>query len=472
MSSALASLVSRLKALRDRYPQTGALALTGHAHLDLAWLWPLAETRRKAIRTFSSVIGLMDRYPDFRFNQSTAQLYAFLETDDPALFTQIKERVASGQWEPIGGMWVEPDTNMPTGESLVRQLLYGQRYFERTFGRRHTVCWLPDCFGFSPALPQILRLAGIDSFFTIKVNWSETNQMPFDLFWWQGLDGSRVLAHTFKNPAGGYNSKTDLVAVIETWRNFAGKHLNPESLLCFGHGDGGGGPTEEMLTRQHQLADFPVVPSLRSVNVTDWFASTRDQVAANPKLPTWVGEIYLELHRGTLTSQGRTKFLHRRAERALITAETISSIATLLGGPVAPSLEEHWRVLLRNQFHDILPGSSIREVYEQTEAELAEVIAAGATVVDDQLSAIADMLATYRAEGLGYWSSIPICRRDPCGSRVKLHCQVARRSRAAASLPAARPCPGSRRWWSLPPRRLPACASIRGGSRTHGCGST
>jgi alpha-mannosidase len=400
VSSALASLVSRLRTLRERYPQTGALALTGHAHLDLAWLWPLAETRRKSIRTFSSVIALMDRYPDFRFNQSTAQLYAFLETDDPALFTQIKERVASGQWEPVGGMWVEPDTNMPTGESLVRQLLYGQGYFERTFGRRHTVCWLPDCFGFSPALPQILCLAGIDSFFTIKVNWSETNQMPFDLFWWQGLDGSRVLAHTFKNPAGGYNSQTDLVAVIETWRNFTGKHLNPESLLCFGHGDGGGGPTEEMLTRQRQLSDFPVVPSLRAVSVADWFAATHDRVAANPKLPTWVGEIYLELHRGTLTSQGRTKFLHRRAERALITAETVSSMATLMGGPFAPSLEEHWRVLLRNQFHDILPGSSIREVYAQTEAELAEVAAAGATVVDDQLSAIADTLGELDGGGI------------------------------------------------------------------------
>jgi alpha-mannosidase len=394
VSSARACLTSQLRALRDRYPQTGALALTGHAHLDLAWLWPLTETRRKAVRTFSSVIGLMDRHPGFRFNQSTAQLYAFLETDDPALFTQIKERVASGQWEPIGGMWVEPDTNMPTGESLVRQLLYGQRYFERTFGRRHTVCWLPDCFGFSPALPQILRLAGIDGFFTIKVNWSETNEMPCDLFWWEGLDGSRVLAHTFKNPAGGYNSKTDLTAVIETWRNFTGKHLNPESLLCFGHGDGGGGPTEEMLARQRQLSDFPVVPSLRPVNVAAWFASTRDRVAANPELPTWVGEIYLELHRGTLTSQGRAKFLHRRAERALITAETLSSMATLLGMPFGQSLEDHWRVLLRNQFHDILPGSSIHEVYEQTAAELAGVIAAGGTVVDEQLSAIAGKLAT------------------------------------------------------------------------------
>ena len=433
-----------MQALRDRYPQTGALALTGHAHLDLAWLWPLAETRRKAIRTFSSVIGLMERHPGFRFNQSTAQLYAFLEADDPALFQQIKQKVASGQWEPIGGMWVEPDTNMPTGESLVRQLLYGQRYFERTFGRRHTVCWLPDCFGFSPALPQILRLAGIDSFFTIKVNWSETNEMPFDLFWWEGLDGSRVLAHTFKNPAGGYNSKTDLVAVIETWRNFTGKHLNPESLLCFGHGDGGGGPTEEMLARQRQLSDFPVVPSLRPVNVADWFASTRDRVAANPELPTWVGEIYLELHRGTLTTQGRTKFLHRRAERALITAETVSSMATLLGGPFAPSLEDHWRVLLRNQFHDILPGSSIREVLR----------------TDGSRTRGRDRRRRhgYGRPALGHRRNAGHIGRREWGAgrqsgsvgatlaagELKPHCRAARRSRAAASLPAARPCPASR----------------------------
>ena len=198
--------------------------------------------------------------------------------------------------------------------------------------------------------------------------------MPFDLFWWEGLDGSRVLAHTFKNPAGGYNSKTDLVAVIETWRNFAGKHLNPESLLCLrpwrrrrraDRGDAG--------RASASFADFPVVPALRPVNVADWFASTRDSVAPNPELPIWVGEIYLELHRGTLTTQGRTKFLHRRAERALITAETVSAWRRSWVSRSRRRSRTHWRVLLRNQFHDILPGSSIREVYEQTEAELAGV---------------------------------------------------------------------------------------------------
>ena len=237
------ALVAALKRLRRRYPQNGSLALTGHAHIDLAWLWPLAETRRKANRTFHTMIRLMDRYPDFRFNASTAQLYAYLEEDDPKLIAEIKKKVATGQWEPIGGMWVEPDTNMPTTESLVRQLLYGQRYFESMFGRHKTVCWLPDCFGFSPVLPQLLRLAGIEHFFTIKVNWSETNKMPFDLFWWEGLDGSRVLAHTFNNPVGGYNAEIGPRAIVETWRNFRGKYVHPESLLAFGYGDGGGGPT-------------------------------------------------------------------------------------------------------------------------------------------------------------------------------------------------------------------------------------
>jgi alpha-mannosidase len=394
VTAAAKHLTDALRTLQKRYPQNGALALSGHAHIDLAWLWPLAETRRKANRTFHTMIGLMDRHPEFRFNQSTAQLYAFLEEDDPALFARIGEKVAAGQWEPTGAMWVEPDTNMPTGESLVRQLLYGQRYFEKTFGRRHTICWLPDCFGFSPALPQILRLAGVDSFFTIKVNWSETNKMPFDLFWWEGLDGSRVLAHTFNNPVGGYNGETSPRAIAETWRNFRGKHDHAESLFAFGFGDGGGGPTQEMLDRQRQLADFPALPSLRPTMIADWYAEAHAALGANDELPVWVGEMYLELHRGTLTTQGRTKYLHRRAERTLIAAETLSSMATLLDAPYAESLESLWRILLRNEFHDILPGSSIREVYEETEDELASVVAAGEALAERQMATIAEKLVS------------------------------------------------------------------------------
>jgi alpha-mannosidase len=419
VAAARQHLTERLKALADRYPPQGALAITGHAHIDLAWLWPLAETRRKANRTFHTMIGLMKRYPDFRFNQSTAQLYAFIEEDDPELFAAIKERAAAGQWEPIGAMWVEPDTNMPTGESFVRQLLYGQRYFERAFGRRHTVCWLPDCFGFSPALPQLLRQAGVDNFFTIKVNWSETNKMPFDLFWWEGLDGSRVLAHTFDNPVGGYNAEIGPSASAETWRNFRGKALARESLLSFGFGDGGGGPTEEMIERQRQMADFPALPAMRPVNVAEWFGALHDLPGAG-ELPTWVGEMYLELHRGTLTTQGRTKYLHRRAERALIAAEVLASMAALAGAPVAPSLEPQWRIILRNEFHDILPGSSIREVYEQAEAELSGVVAAGRHAQDEHLSALIDRLGVG-----GSKPGVLVVNPDLSPRPLRLHCNGA-----------------------------------------------
>jgi alpha-mannosidase len=384
-------LAAALQALQARFPPQGRLAITGHAHIDLAWLWPYAETRRKVRRTFHTALRLMEQFPDFVFNQSTAAYYAQIEADDPALFAGIRDRVAEGRWETIGGMWVEPDTNMPTGESLVRQVLYGQRYFERQFGQRHTVCWLPDCFGFSAVLPQLLRQGGIDSFFTTKVNWSETNRFPYDLFQWEGLDGSRVLAHTFDNPIENYNGTIRADCVLPTWRNFRGKTGHDESLLAIGFGDGGGGVTPEMLERQTQLADFPALPALRPVRVEDFYARIRERVAM-ADLPVWLGEIYFELHRATLTSQGRTKRLHRQAERALLAAEAAGSLATLLGAPHFGCLEPAWRGLLKNQFHDILPGSSIREVYEDAERELAAARDAGLGRQAAALQALAAVL--------------------------------------------------------------------------------
>ncbi len=389
VSAVADQLAADLDALQLRYPRHGVIALTGHAHLDLAWLWPLAETRRKARRTYSTVLGLMERYPELRFNQSSAQLYAFIEEDDPALFARIQERVATGQWEPVGGMWVEPDINMPCGESLVRQLLYGQRYFQQRFGALHTVCWLPDCFGFSPALPQLLCGAGIENFFTIKVTWSDTNRFPLDLFWWEGLDGSRVLAHVFDNPSdintntSGYNADPGPHGTVHTWRNYKGKQVNGESLLSIGFGDGGGGVTAEMVERAREMTGLPAVPEVSFGAVAAFFERTR-QAVQGQELPTWLGEMYLELHRGTLTTQGRTKYLHRRAERDLVAAETISALAYLQGGPEPASLEPLWRVLLRNQFHDILPGSSVREVYEQAEQELGGVVEAAGAIIEQQ----------------------------------------------------------------------------------------
>ena len=386
VAAALEALRGKLRALKERYPQQGKLAVTGHAHIDLAWLWPYAETRRKARRTFHTALQLMKQFPDFIFNQSTAAYYAQIEEDDPALFTAIQAAAKAGQWETVGAMWVEPDTNMPTGESFVRQLLYGQRYFEQKFGIRHRVCWLPDCFGFSGALPQLLRQAGVDSFFTIKVNWSETNRFPYDLFWWEGLDGSRVLAHTFDNPVNGYNGSTEPKAIIGTWKNFRGKVIHDESLLAVGHGDGGGGVMPEMLERQRQLADFPAVPSMRPARVEEFFGRIHDNLPAN--VPTWIGEIYLELHRATLTTQSGTKKKHREAERALITAETVSSLAMLLGADKPESLEAQWRPVLKNEFHDILPGSGVREIYVDAENELAAARDAGLARQQEGLKAL------------------------------------------------------------------------------------
>ena len=371
-------LHERLGRIKGRYPPVGSLALTGHAHLDLAWLWPIEETRRKVRRTFSSALGLMERYEDFTFNQSSAQLYAWVEEDYPEMFRRIKERVAQGRWEPVGGSWTEPDCQMIGGESFVRQLLYGQRYFETRFGRRSTVAWLPDTFGFSPAIPQLLKSAGMAGFFTYKLNWSESNEFPHDLFEWEGLDGSRVLAHTFKNPGADYNGDVSPDELFGTWRNFKGKRRHDESLFSFGWGDGGGGPTEKMLENYARLKNFPALPQLRMARVDEFFDSFTKE-----DLPRWVGELYLELHRGTLTTQGRIKALNREAEHRLLEAEAFAAIASLYGASYpAEKLEYAWKTLLLNQFHDILPGTSIAEVYEEAVPQLEGAVETAESVRD------------------------------------------------------------------------------------------
>lgn len=374
-----------LEEIKREYPPVGKLALTGHAHIDLAWLWPLAETRRKARRTFSSVLGLMDRYEDFTFNQSSAQLYAWAEEDDPEMFGRIKERVAEERWETVGGMWCEPDCQIPSGESFVRQLLHGQRYFEQKFGRRSTVAWLPDAFGFSPGIPQLLRGAGITGFFTAKLKWSETNRFPHDLFEWEGIDGSRVTAHFTRNPGMDYNGDVAPFDLLGVWRNFQGKRRHNESLFPFGWGDGGGGPSEEMLESYDRLKDFSAMPQLRMARVDEHFENLPDE-----GLPKWVGELYLELHRGTLTTQGLVKKLNREAEHRLLEAETFATMAGLRGAEYpARELDRLWKVLLLNQFHDILPGTSISEVYEEAHGQLREVVGGAEKLRDGALRTLA-----------------------------------------------------------------------------------
>lgn len=385
--AAFVALTNNLRGLQERYPPQGAIALVGHAHIDTAWLWTLEETRRKVQRSFSTVANLLDAHPEFRFAQSFAEYYQYLESHDPALFSRVCGHVAAGRWEPVGGLWIEPDVVMPTGESLARQTLYGQRYFKRTFVRYHTVGWLPDTFGFSPALPQILRLAGIKTLFTVKMGWSESNRFPHTRFWWQGIDGSEVLVHHFVNRDSGFNGAVEPAKLLRVWRNHTDKHTAHETLYPIGYGDGGGGPTTEMIEAREALRIFPVLPRLRFAGVSEYFA---DALTQNPaRLDRWVGELYLELHRGVLTSQGRMKSLHRRAERDLLAAEALASAAHLLGGPMPRSLQALWRPLMINQFHDILPGSSIADVHEQAQRELAEIIAGAAATTNAAISEIA-----------------------------------------------------------------------------------
>jgi alpha-mannosidase len=382
-------LQSHLERVRALYPPQGKVALTGHAHIDLAWLWPVAETRRKIRRTFATVLELMKRFPDFTFNQSSAQAYAWLETDDPNMFEEVKARVLEGRWETVGGMWVEPDGQMPSGESWARQLLYGQGYFAQKFGRASSVAWLPDTFGFNPQLPQLLKLAGMTGFFTTKLSWNETTAFPHDLFHWRGLDGSTVLAHSFWNPRDSYNAVINPDSTATVWRNFKAKgnagwletDSDPQTLLSFGYGDGGGGPSREMLEEFERIRDYPGLPRLEMKRVDEFYTRL-----PQTDLPVWEGEMYLELHRGTLTTQGRTKKRHRDLETRLIEAEALGTLAWLNhAAPYPQVLEDLWKTLLLHEFHDILPGSSIREVYEDAERDLNAALEAATTLRDTSL---------------------------------------------------------------------------------------
>ncbi len=326
----------------------------------------------------------MDRFEDFTFNQSSAQAYAWLEEDDPDLLERVTQRVREGRWEPVGGSWVEPDSQVTGAEAYVRQLFYGQRFFERQFGIRNTTAWLPDVFGFSGGIPQLFLGAGISKFFTIKVTWSEHNAFPYDLFWWEGLDGSKVLSHTFDNPGAGYNGNITPLDTYGTWKNFRGKRLHDQTLLSFGWGDGGGGPSQDMLENYARIKDYPVLPQLQMGKVEDFFANLPTE-----GVPTFTGELYLELHRGTLTTQGLVKKLNRESEHRLAEAEAFSALASLEGASYPHAvLDRNWQSLLLNQFHDILPGSSINEVYQDTHRELRAVVATAISIRDTAITTL------------------------------------------------------------------------------------
>jgi alpha-mannosidase len=333
----------------------------GHAHIDTAWLWPIRETRRKCIRTFASAVALMDDYPEYRFACSSAQHYAWIEELQPELFQRITERVERGQWVPVGGMWVEADMNLPSGESLVRQIVFGQRYFEEKFGRRCEEVWIPDVFGYPAGLPQVFAAGGMTRFVTQKLSWNKQNRFPHSTFWWEGLDGTRVLTHF--PPVDTYNAEITPNEVMHSVRNFREHGWSAQSLMPFGHGDGGGGPTREMLERARRLAMIDPNLSLEVGTPDDFFDCVESEIDGGARVPVWRGELYFETHRGTLTSQLRTKLGNRRCERLLVEAELW---AATLGRRA--DVDPLWRDVLTQQFHDILPGSSIAWVHADAEA--------------------------------------------------------------------------------------------------------
>jgi alpha-mannosidase len=365
-------------------PEGGRLFLTGHSHIDTAWLWPIKETIRKCGRTFSTACRLMERYPEYRFSCSQPQLYAYVKQHYPALYEEIKAQVAAGRWETTGAMWVEADTNISSGEALLRQMLYGLQFFAREFGTRPTLCWLPDVFGYNAGLPQLLAGCGLRSFWTWKLYWQSRNDFPHHLFWWEGVDGTRVLAHIPKLGGGGYNGTPNPQQLSQAWAANRQKAGYEQQLFPFGYGDGGGGATEEMLEYLRRAAHYPGLPACRQGLAEEFFAEAHEQAG---DLPVWVGELYLETHRGTYTTQAETKRGNRKCELAL---RDLEIWGTLAGAPdrLLGLTGDLWRKVLLYQFHDILPGSSIGEVYEETARDHAKVLSTATQARDLALSAL------------------------------------------------------------------------------------
>ncbi|TVL89545.1 glycoside hydrolase family 38 C-terminal domain-containing protein [Streptomyces sp. SAJ15] len=346
------------------------ISAVGHAHIDSAWLWPLRETVRKVARTTSNMTALLEDEPEFVYAMSQAQQFAWIKEHRPEVYARVKKAVADGRFVPVGGMWVESDTNMPGSEALARQFVHGKRFFLEEFGIETEEVWLPDTFGYSAALPQLVRQAGAKWFLTQKISWSQTNKFPHHTFWWEGLDGTRVFTHF--PPIDTYNAQLSGKEVAHAVRNFQEKGAATRSLAPTGWGDGGGGTTREMLARARRLADLEGSARVTFEKPSAFFEKAH---AEYPHAPVWVGELYLELHRATLTSQAKTKQGNRRSEHLLREAELWAATAAVRAGFRYPheELDRLWKTVLLLQFHDILPGSSIAWVHREAEERYAAV---------------------------------------------------------------------------------------------------
>ena len=375
----------------------------GHTHIDVAWWWTVAQTREKVVRSFATVLKLMEEFPSYKFMSSQPVLYYFLKQRYPELYEKIKQRVAEGRWETEGGMWLEADCNLTSGESLVRQFLHGKRFFREEFGQDNKILWLPDVFGYSGALPQIMRKSGIDYFMTTKLAWNQINRIPNDTFVWRGIDGSEILTHLItttgvdqdpkKSFFTTYNGMLHPGAIMGGWERYQNKEINNDILVCYGYGDGGGGPTRPMLETSERMEKGIVgIPKVRQATARTYFEELNQRVKNNRRLETWEGEFYFEYHRGTYTSMARNKKGNRKSELKMMDMETLGVLAQDYPAEADTRL---WRdIILLNQFHDILPGSSIAEVYDVTKGEY-EALAAEV----DNL--IANLLTKLAGEGDG-----------------------------------------------------------------------
>lgn len=361
---------------------------TGHAHLDLAWLWPIRETKRKAVRTFTNALSNIEKYDGYIFGASQPQQFAWMEKEYPTLFARLKEQIEAGRIEVQGGMWVECDTNVTSGESLIRQNLYGKRYWKEKFGKDMNFCWLPDVFGFSGNLPQILKKCGMDYFLTIKLSWCEHNKFPHRTFVWEGIDDSSVLVSM--PPEETYNSDGTPYGIAKAVKNFPEKDVLQEFQMLYGIGDGGGGPGEghiESVMREGHMAGMPKVVMTPAQTYFDRLGGYAD------KLPRYKGELYLEKHQGTYTTQGKNKWYNRKIETLLHNVELVGAAASLKGYRYpAARVEEIWKEVLLYQFHDIIPGSSIKRVYDESVARYG--------ILYDELEAIErEALSYLKGEG-------------------------------------------------------------------------
>lgn len=366
------------------YKAHAMVKFVGHSHIDTAWLWPLKESVRKCGKTFSNVLDLMERYPEFIFACSQPQLFEYTEEFYPELFEKIKQRVAEGRIELIGNAWVEMDANVPSGESLVRQLLYGRQYYMEKFGKASKVFWMPDVFGYSWAMPQIMKRSGVEYFFTSKLGNNDTNNFPHSLFHWQGVDGTKILS--FLQPLG-YNGETGPGHISEAYYAQKQKDVFPVSLAPVGYGDGGGGPNYQMLETARRSKELPGLPRAEFTTAESFF---REAEQVQDKLPVWNDEMYYEFHRGTYSSQSETKKNNRKGELLLRRTEMACAMVATLTGREYPAraIGTLWKKLLTNQFHDILPGSSIHQVYEDCKVIYADVFAKANTLYDEAVTAL------------------------------------------------------------------------------------